>query len=1188
MKIVATSSILVLAALIGGARSAAAGPVPAAPLDFNRQIRPILSDKCLRCHGPDERTRKAGLRLDDPASAAAGLPSGRLAIVPGDLGKSAVAARISSKDPDFAMPPRDTGKSLSKAEVELLRRWILEGARYQQHWSLVPPRRPPVPALEEPPAGANAIDAFLRAELARRGVAPAAEADRATHLRRLSLDLAGLPPTPEELDAFLADGAPDAYARAVDRLLASPHFGERMALEWLDAARYGDTNGYHIDNERFLWRWRDWVIDAFNANVPFDRFTIEQLAGDLLPDASPSARIASGFNRNHMINFEGGAIPEEYQVQYVIDRVNTTATVWLGLTFGCAQCHDHKFDPLTTEDYYRFYAFFNNVPEIGLDGNMGNAAPSMRAPLPGQEERLAAARERLRALEVERDGPVPEVDAAQVAWEADVAERALPWEVLEPLWAISTQGTVLARQPDGSFLASGKLPANEDYEVLALVRGAPIGALRLEALPDASLPQGGPGRFGNGNFVLSELQVEAAPADGSSAPRAVELAAVHADYSQRGYAVGRAIDGDPSTGWAVLADAMGAPRTALFVPRTELDCAGGILLRIRLSFASAIEQHSIGRFRIALSRDLARRPGLLASRLSPWRMSGSFAAADAGAALNEVFPPERFPSFGTELIENGDLGWTELAAEDGKIFEFEAPDPSATYFARTIDAPTARVLRASFGSDDGIAVWLNGERVLDNPTARSAAPDQDLVDLSLAAGANRLLVKVADFGGQSALYFERREDAAIEPPLAVAAVLATPAAARVPADAARLRRYFRERHWPRDAELAAAIAEARAEVRRAEASIPETMVMAELESPRMTNILVRGQYDQKADPVEPGVPRALPPLELAEGARKDRLALARWLVDGRNPLTARVAVNRLWQMIFGTGLVKTAEDFGSQGEPPSHPDLLDWLACEFVESGWDVKHLVRLMVSSAAYRQVSTASGALLALDPDNRLLARAPRLRLSAELVRDNALAIAGLLNPAMHGPSVKVYQPAGLWEEMSLDPSGATYSAQTFVQDVGDKLYRKSLYVFRKRTVPQPSLAVFDAPNRETCVVRRQRTNTPLQALVLMNDPTYVEAARHLAQRTVAEPADGDGARLSRAFRRATARLPSERESAILLGLLESERKRFGADAAAAAALLRVGDSAADGALDPVETAAWTVVASAILNLDETISRG
>ncbi len=776
-------------------------------IDFARQVRPILSENCFRCHGPDHEERKAKLRLDIKEGAFGKLRSGGRAIVPGNSKKSELIARITAAEISERMPPAKINKHLSPQQIDLLRQWIDQGADWHEHWAFVPPTRPELPKVKRTDWARNAIDYFILARLEKERMQPSPEADRTTLIRRLTLDLTGLPPSPAEVAAFLADKSSDAYEKLVDRLLSSPHYGERMALDWLDAARYADTHGYHIDSGRDMSRWREWVIDAFNRNLPFDHFTIDQVAGDLVPKATLAQKVASGFNRNHMINFEGGAIPQEYHAAYIVDRVNTTSTVWLGLTVACAQCHDHKYDPISQKEYYQLYAFFHNVPENGLDGSRGNAAPVLKAPTRLQEKKLAA--------------------------------------------------------------------------------------LEKEA-----------------NQIAKQL----------------------------------------------------------------------------------------------------------------------------------------------------------------------------------------------------------------------AAP--------MAEGVKGLQARLAKI---------KQEKAQIEK------------------------------------------------------NMPTTMVMDEMAKPRDTFVLIRGQYDKPGKKVQAVVPASLPPMPT--GAPANRLGLARWLVSPDNPLTARVIVNRYWQMVFGTGLVKTAEDFGSQGEQPSHPQLLDWLAVEFRQpssaplgvggkSAWNIRGIVRLIVTSSTYRQSARVTPELLAKDSDNRLLARGPRFRLQAEFIRDQALAVSGLLNREIGGPSVFPYQPKGLWQELASRADSKNWSAQFFVQSHGKDLYRRSMYTFWKRTSPPPQMIALDAPDREVCTVRRSRTNTPLQALILMNDPTYVEASRKFAERMMTE-AKSIEERIALGFRLATARTPNEKEMAVLKKVLDKQLAVYRQDAKAAMKLLAIGESRRNEELQPAELAAWTIVASVILNLDETVTK-
>ncbi len=1004
---------------------------PGAPVKFDTEIRPLLADRCFACHGPDAAERKAGLRLDDPAVAFAPLASGHAAIVPGSLEKSQLFQRIAAADAGDRMPPSDFHKSLSESEIHRIAQWILQGANWEAHWAFSAPVRPEPPTVSRADWVRNPIDAFVLARIDAEGLSPAPEADRRTLIRRLSFDLTGLPPTVEDVRAFVKDRRKDAYERLVDRLLESPHYGENMTRYWLDAARYADTNGYHIDNERFMWRWRDWVIEAFNENMPFDEFTIEQLAGDLLPGATEEQRIASGFNRNHMINFEGGAIPEEYRTAYVMDRVDTTSTVWMGLTMHCAQCHDHKYDPISRRDYYQMFAYFNSIAEQGLDANSGNAVPMLSAPLPSQAERLAQLESRSTALS-EQLHVSPEREAAFAKWlETDAPRFVDRWTPIAPASMSSTGGATLTMLDDGFISVSGPNAERDVYELSTEIAQEGITAIRLEAAQDAGLPLSGPGRAFNGNFVLTGFEVDVFAPERPDEPQRVKFRQALADHSQQDFQIEKAIDGDAASGWAADAPTKPEPRHALFVAETPFGVATGARIVIRMKHESPFAGHGIGHFRLTYTTDSIR------DRSMP-----------PAAALALAQPPSQ--------------------RRPGQM------DAIRTYYLRQNDPEYGRLAEERD--------WLG---------------------------------------------------------------------------------YFAE------------------SVRK---RVPSTMVMSELEQPRQTFMLRRGQYDQPEDEVAAATPAFLP--AMPETLPNTRLGFAQWLVAPDHPLTARVTVNRFWQQFFGHGLVRTAEDFGTQGARPTHPELLDWLATEFVARGWDVKDFVRLVVMSNTYRQSSQPSTEAIAKDPENQWYARGPRFRLDAEGVRDNALEISGLLVDTVGGASVYPYQPEGLWEEVSFKGG---FSAQFYEQGKGPaQLHRRSMYIFWKRTSPPPTMMIFDAPNRENCTVRRGRTNTPLQALVLMNDPQFVETARAFAERVLLEGGKSPEDRVEFAFEAATARLPNADEARILRELLERQLEVYRADAAAASAFLDVGDRPALAVLDPAELAAWTMVTSTILNLDETITKG
>jgi hypothetical protein len=1024
---------------------AAADPLPAT-VDFNRDVRPILSDSCFACHGPDSGKRKADLRLDTEQGAFSVLAEGGKPFVAGDLLRSIAWQRVSASDPKRRMPPAAATRQLSDHEKALLRRWIEQGARWQKHWAFLPPVRPTLPAVRDRAWARSPIDAFVLARLEREGLRPAPEADPVTLLRRATLDLTGLPPRSEEVDAFLADTRPGAYERAIDRLLASPRHGERMAIRWIDAARYADTNGYQSDGERTMWRWRDWVIDAFNANMPFDRFTIDQLAGDLLPKRTTEQIIATGFNRNHRGNAEGGIIPEEYAVEYVADRVETTATVWLGLTLGCARCHDHKFDPLTMKDFYRLFAFFNNVPERGKAVKYGNSPPLILAPTRRQKEKLSDLdRQLARARQLVADLG-PRLEKEQERWEKSLSHDATLGEVAEP-------GLLDRFHCDGSA------------EKVRFTDGEPRfvpGKVGRAAIFDGAgcFDAGNVGDFGF--YDRFSLSAWVYPRDG-----------------QGGTVVSRMKDESQGEGYAVVVQ---RGRVGVHLVKRWLDDA------------------------IRVETERVLRPGR-------WHH------------VAVCYDGSRWATGVTVYIDG---------RPEKLVVHLDELNQTFT---------TAQPLRIGGGGGPG-------------GRFRGLISDVRIYHRTLSA----------------------RDAEVLATPEPVEQIVALSREARTSGQAHKLRGHYLAAHAPQDVRAAhRQVAALRDERQRLVDGFPTTMVMQDGPT-RPAHVLIRGQYDRPGEKVEPGVPAVLAPA-VVDAARKhvNRLDLAHWLVDASNPLTARVAVNRHWQMLFGTGLVKTTEDFGAQGEPPSHPELLDWLAVELRESGWDVKMLLRRIVTSSTYRQSSRLTPELLRRDPENRLLARGPRLRLSAEMIRDQALAASGLLVERLGGPSIKPYQPAGLWRELA---------DVEYHRDRGADLYRRGLYVYWKRTVAPPSLLTFDAAGREACNVRDTRTNTPLQALNLLNDVTYAEAARVLAGR-VLRSAKGDKERLTLLFRLVLARRPAERELAILAAGLQRHRAQYRGDRAAARQVVAAGDAPSDVALDPAEQAAWSAVAAVVLNLDEAITR-
>jgi hypothetical protein len=1029
------------------------------PIDFNRDIRPILSDTCFTCHGPDPTQRMAGLRFDtkEGAFAKAGV------IVPGDSLNSRLIKRIAATEPEMRMPPTASGRTLSAKQVELLRRWIDEGAKWDTHWAYLAPKRLEPPKVATPTWPHNAIDNFILARLEREGLKPSPPADRVTLLRRVTLDLTGLPPTPAETDSFLKDASPDAYEKRVDQLISSPHYGERMAMQWLDLARYADTHGYHIDSHRDMWRWRDWVINAFNRNLPFDQFTIEQLAGDLLPGATVEQKIASGFNRNHMINFEGGAIPEEYQVEYVVDRVETTANVWMATTLGCARCHSHKYDPITQKEFYQFFAFFNTVSEEGLDGRTGNAKPFLA--LPSQEQKTT----------------FEELTSAIRAKEDALSEKEVA-------------------------------PVQEKWEksLVGKIAGSPRSGLTAHYELDGSL----------------------------------------SDVSGR-YQHGRTVSGDPTFG------------------------AGQVGKAVSFDGDSQVSFGRVGAFERSDPFSLA-----------VWlRGSGNTPIA----AFQKIDNPETRRGYEFLFDDLELVGIQRRAAHLTIRLTSRWPD-SAIQIRTTKKLTLGDWYHVALTYDGsakaaGLQLYINGKLhqtdiLQDNLSATIKT------DAELQVG-NKGLGKPFRGSIDDLRLYERVLDNAEVAQLAIhypiQTILSGVSGKRSREENARVRDYFLTYAAPVALQkLYAELNDLRKQKEALDKAIPTVMVMSEMEKPRETFVLGRGDYRNKTDKVLPDVPAVLSPLP--QGAPPNRLGLAKWLVTPSHPLTARVAVNRYWQMYFGIGIVKTSENFGVQGEPPVHPELLDWLATEFTRTGWDVKAMQRLIVTSATYRQSSRVAPSLLEKDPENRLLARGARLRLPAETVRDNALAVSGLLNADIGGPSVFPYQPKGLWDELAF---GDGFSAQSFTPSTNKDLYRRSMYTFWKRTVPPPQLTTFDAPDREKCTARRVLTNTPLQALVLMNDPTYIEAARWLAQRAMTEGGRNVGSRISFAFRGATARMPSPKEAHVLRNLFQQQLAHYRGDKKAAIDLLGVGESKWDAKLDASELAAWTIVVSAILNLDETITK-
>lgn len=1135
---------------------------PSGTLDFNRDIRPILSNNCFQCHGPDESERQGsgehGLRLDTLDGATADL-NGSRAVVVGDPAQSALIARITSDDADLVMPPRQTGKRLTPAEIERLKTWIAQGARYARHWSYEPPVRATPPANHSSGWSHHPIDQFLYARLQKEGLEPQPEADRTTLARRLALDLTGLPPTREEIQSFTESTATDAYERFVDLLLQKPAYGEHWARLWLDLARYADSAGYADDPPRTIWAYRDYVIRAFQQNRPFDQFTIEQLAGDLLPDPTEDQLIATAFHRNTLTNNEGGTNDEEFRNVAIVDRVNTTYAVWMGTTMACAQCHSHKYDPISQTEYFQTFAIFNQ----SQDADRRDESPLLELWSKTQLEQKATWTTEIAELEQRLATSTPELVAAQLAWEASIP-RELAWQSKKPAEFNATSGAAVEIRDDASVLIAST--AKTDSYTLSLSADQPqrVSALRLEVLPDEGLPGQGPGHA-NGNFVLSRVSAMLVPtAEQRLAGRyvrveipgsqkilslaEVQVFSANANIAPQGKAsqsttdfngpAELAIDGNTDGRYS---EAMSTTHTAISDnPWWELDLQGMVPID-----------------RVVLWNRTDNNVGV---RLSQFRL----AILDAERKTLWEQTVEKHPDPHREFSPNGARTVTFSAA----FADYSQPEFAAQNVIST-------------GKEDGKKGWAVGgqtgqphELVLIPQTPIELEPDSRL-QLTLdqqSTFENHTI-------GKMRMSWTESPDASkfAEVPPSILAILRIPSPERTAEQATQLAHHYRGiaplLKAPRDQ-----LAKLRKQLNemKPETTVPIMRDLAQ-DQRRKTHIQIRGNFLATGDEVSPGLPAAFHPYQGTEPP--NRLEFAQWLVDRRNPLTARVVVNRLWEQLFGVGIVATSEEFGSQGDAPFHPELLDWLAVEFMESGWNWQHLLKLMVTSAAYRQSSKVSPELQQRDPDNRLLARGPRFRMSAEMIRDQALFVSGLLSAKQFGPPVRPPQP-----KMGVNAAfGGGIDWQT---STGEDRYRRALYTTWRRSNPYPSMTAFDAPNREVCTLRRDRTNTPLQALVTLNDPVYFEAAQSLARLTM-HAAQTPDERARYAFQRCLCRLPSDIELQKLTALLTQVLSKLSDHRAEAEKLATVPLGPAPEGVDVVELASWTVVANAILNLDEMFMR-
>ncbi len=1138
------------------ASTLSAAPVSAADsVDFNAQIRPIISSKCFHCHGPDEAARKGKLRLDVRENATKERSGGTFAIAPNDLAHSELVKRISSKDPEEIMPPPKDGHPLTIQEIALLKKWIQQGAPYEKHWAFVKPVRPALPAVRNKRWPRNSIDHFILAKIEAAKLKPSPPAERSALIRRLSLDLTGLPPAPSEVEAFSKDQSASAYEKLVDRLLASPSFGERWARLWMDLARYADSAGYGSDPLRLnIWPYRDWVINALNRNLPFDQFTIEQLAGDLLENATEEQRTATAFHRNTMTNTEGGTDDEEWRVAAVKDRANVTVQVWMGLTMGCAQCHTHKFDPITQKEYYQFYSFFNQTQ----DNDQPDERPTMPVPNADEAVKIKGLSNQIAALEKQLETSSPELLDEFFAWQKTHGDETA-WKPLEPIEFKSKNGTSFKKLEDHSLLATNPAPATDTYTVTVHSAVSNLSAVRLEVLPDETLVKNGPGRSGSGNFLLN--QIEAAFRPDSEKDFKAQFVRIELPGEQR---------------------ILSLAEVQIFRGKTN-SAPSGKASQSSVGFDGppqlAIDGNTNGNYEAAKSTTHTQ------SENNPWWEVdlGSEQPIESIVIWNRTDP-----EVGARLAN---FRLVALNAKRESVWETksaDAPSPNAR-FALGGEQPVkfSRATASFIGANHDIGKTIEGKP---EPKAGWSANGSEgkshsaVFEVATQLPPGNLTIKlVQNAGGKQVLGRFRISAAALPSPVLaipeeIAPALAVASEKRSPKEQEEISKWFRR--------FAATTARRAGEIeslKKQLAAIKPVMVpvMKEVASAerRTSRMLSKGSYLLPGDEVSPGVPAAFNPWPA--NAPTNRLGVAQWLMSPENPLTARVTANRFWAQFFGTGIVETEEDFGTQGTLPSHPELLDWLAVELRDSGWNVKQFLKKIVMSATYQQSSRLTPELLQKDPRNRLLARSPRQRLDAETVRDQALALSGLLSRKIGGPSVYPPQPDGLWR-------AAFNGERTYATSKGEDRYRRGLYTIWRRTVPYPSMATFDAPSRESCSFRRLPTNTPLQAYVTMNDPVYVEAAQALGRRLHKEGGDTIDERIRFGLQLALARPPTKSEMTTLKELYESELARYRSNEKEAIELATKPIGALPPGIDSAEAAAWTVVANVLLNLDGVLTKG